>query len=69
MSCEIVGTFSMDKLPTSLLIEGIHIGDISKLGWLVGFFKTHHMNRSLVFPVPGCEFQSAKSWIHFNISS
>jgi hypothetical protein len=27
------------KLLTSLLIKGIHMGETSKLGWIIGFIK------------------------------
>jgi hypothetical protein len=37
------------KLITSLLIRGIHIGEIYKLGWLIGFIEQTILANSLYF--------------------
>jgi hypothetical protein len=42
-------------LLTSLLIRGIQMGEISKLGWLIG------LGRFLVFPMPADTFNFEKS--------
>jgi hypothetical protein len=39
------------KSLTFLPIRAIHVGEISKLGWLIGH-QTHSVGQFLVFPVP-----------------
>jgi hypothetical protein len=38
-----VTSYNLCELETSLLMRGIQIGEMSKLGWLIGFVKHCHM--------------------------
>jgi hypothetical protein len=44
------------ELLTSLLIRGIQMGDMSKLGLLIGLVKHSILARFVIFPVPAITF-------------
>jgi hypothetical protein len=43
------------ELETSLLMRGIQMGEMSKLGWLIGLVNGH-MDRFLIFSIPTVTF-------------